>query len=221
MGLLSFGAIFYTRGIKHGKALMFVCVLGLGIYMLVPNAVWSRMQFSTQVNDGKMEARARLYTNAVNRLPEYIVAGVGVGNYWGDWGFKNGFGVRDHVIGAHNTFIQITIYWGLLGLLAYLVILWCVYRAIPLRCGRDELAVALVGVIVSVGMLLFQSHNFYDKPFALGIGLLVGARQWIWPTGLVSTIEVHFRGTTAVRGVSSHQQEAYPAVGAQRMRLDD
>ncbi len=188
MGLMSIGAIFYTYGIRHGKALMFAGVLGLGVYMLVPNAVWSRMEFSTQVNHGKMESRARLYTNALNRLPEYIVSGVGAGNYYGDWGTTHGFSVRDHVIGAHNVFIQIAIYWGLFGLFAYLLILWHVYRAIPLRCGRDELAVALVGIIVSLGAILFQSHNFYDKPFAIGIGLLLGARQWIWPAGIVPEV---------------------------------
>lgn len=188
MGLISFGAIFYTRGIRHGKALMFACVLGLGVYMLVPNAVWSRMEFSTQVNHGKMESRARLYTNAIDHLPDYIVAGVGAGNYYDDWGTKNGFSGRDHVVGAHNTFIQIAIYWGLFGLIAYLLILWCVYRAIPLRCGRDELAVAMVGIIVSLGTQLFQSHNYYEKVFAIGIGLLVGARCWIWPAGIVPEV---------------------------------
>ena len=188
MGLVSFGAIFYTRGIRHGKALMFACILGVGVYMLVPNAVWSRMVFSTQVSNGQMESRAKLYTNALNRLPDYVVAGVGAGNYYGDWGTTHGFSGRDHVVGAHNTFIQIAIYWGVFGLFAYLLILWCVYRAIPLRCGRDELAVALVGLIVSLGILLFQSHNYYEKQFALTVGMLIGARCWIWPAGIVPEV---------------------------------
>ncbi len=188
MGLMSFGAIFYVRGIRHGKALMFVGVLGLAVYMVVPNAVWSRMEYSTQVNQGGMESRAKLYTTALERLPDYILAGVGAGNYYGDWGTKNGFSGRDHVVGAHNTLIQITIFWGIFGLLAYQLFLWCAYRAIPLRAGRDELAVALVGLIVSLSMLLLQTHNFYDKAYALGIGLLVGARYWIWPTGIVPEV---------------------------------
>lgn len=188
MGLMSFGAMFYACGIKYGKALMFACILGLGVYALVPTAVWSRMEFSTQVNNGQMEARARLFTNALDRLPEYILSGVGAGNYWGDWGSKKGFAKQSHVKGAHNTFFQIAIYWGIFGLLGYLLILWCLYRAIPLRCGRDELAVALVGLLVSLGALLFQSHNYYDKPFALGMGLLIGARYWIWPTGVVPEV---------------------------------
>lgn len=189
MSLVSFGAIFYTRGIRHGKALMFACVLGVGVYMLVPNAVWSRMVYSNQVNDdGRMESRARLYTNAVIRLPEYIVAGVGAGNYYGDWGTTHGFNGRDHVMGAHNTFIQIALYWGLFGLLAYLLILWCAYRAIPLQCRRDELAVALVGLLVSLGILLLQTHTYYDKSYALGVGMLVGARYWVWPTGMVPDV---------------------------------
>jgi hypothetical protein len=57
-----------------------------------------------------------------------------------------------------------------------------------MRCGRDELAVALVGIIVSLGILLLQSHNYCEKPFALGMGLLIGARYWIWPTGIVPEV---------------------------------
>lgn len=191
MTLVSFAALFYTYGIKHGKVLMIICVLGLGVYVVVPDAVWSRMAYSTEVNDGKMEARARLYTNALNRLPEYIVAGVGAGNYFERWGFEKGFSSNkggSHVIGAHNSFLQITIFWGSLGLFMFLLVLWCAYRAIPFRCGRDELALALVGLTVSLGILLFQSHNFYDKPFALGVGLLVGARYWIWSAGIVPEV---------------------------------
>lgn len=198
--LMGFAVILYTYGFRQAKALVLVFVLGMGIYAVVPDAIWSRMVFSTEVGkSGKMEARAKLYTNALNRLPEYIVSGVGSGNFSNKWAFENGFAsfrtspdgksteVSLHV--AHNVLIQLTIFWGILGLSMYLLIIWCIYRSIPLQCGRDELLVALVGILVSLGAFLLYSTDPSDKGYALAVGMLVGARQWIWPSGTVPAVE--------------------------------
>lgn len=192
--IMSFAVVLYAHGFRHGKVLILASILGMSIYLLVPDAVWSRMAYSTETRSGKMEGRAWIYTTALNRLPEYIVSGVGAGNYHKKWGIENGFG-RERggvvtVAGAHNSLLQIAIFWGVLGLLLYLWIVWCVYRSIPLRCGRDELSLALLGIIFSLSLWLCESHGFYDKWFACGLGLLIGARQWIWPRGVVSAMEV-------------------------------
>ncbi len=189
ISLVSFAVVLYACGIKHGTTMIFVAILGLGTYMIVPDAVWSRMTYSTESRDGKLEGRAWIYTTALNRLPEYFVAGVGAGNYSKKWGFEKGFG-RHHngawiVYGAHNSLLQITIFWGILGLLVFLLIIWCVYRSIPVHCARDELALAMVGVLVALGLFLLQTHGFTEKWFGCGLGMLVGARRWIWRTGIV------------------------------------
>ncbi|MBX3301837.1 MAG: hypothetical protein KF693_06465 [Nitrospira sp.] len=196
--LMSFAVILYAHGVRQGKALILASIIGMGIYAVVPDAVWSRMAFSTSVQeDGKMESRAKLYAKAFNRLPEYIVAGVGAGNFYNKWAFEKGFSktIAGVVVPfpLHNSFLQITVFWGVFGLLMFLMIIWCVYRSIPLRCGRDEFSLALLGIIVSLGALLMQTHNFHDKLYALGIGMVVGARQWIWPRGIVSEVEVSKR----------------------------
>ncbi len=189
--LVSFATMLYAQGFRYGKALILAAILGLTVYMVVPDAIWGRMVFSTERNQsGKMESRAQLYTTAFDRLPEYIMGGVGAGNYFGKWGLEKGF-ARHHngltvAHGVHNSFLAITIYWGVLGLSLFLWIIWQVYRLVPLRCGHDELSLALLGVLVSIGLYLFQIHGFYDKLFAFAVGMMVGARQWIWPTGVVS-----------------------------------
>jgi hypothetical protein len=191
---LSLAVMLYAHGVRHGKALIVISIVGLSLYAVIPDAIWSRMTYSTETTrSGKMEGRAWIYTTALNRLPEYFVAGVGAGNFSAEWGFKNGFakGSSGVVIGAHNSFLQITIFWGSLGLLMFLWILWCVYRSIPLRSGRDELSLALLGILTSLGLSLFVSHIFEGKHYAFGLGLLVGARQWIWPRGIVSAVEVN------------------------------
>lgn len=188
--LVCFAAILYASGVKQGKGLILAAVVGMALYALVPDAVWSRMTFSTSVGDsGKMEARAHIYTMALNHLPEYIMAGVGVENYYGAWGIEKGFVAKGVVIGVHNSFLQVAIFWGVLGLGVYLWIMWCVYRSIPLGCGRDGLSLALMAIIISLGLLLLKSHVFYNKEFALSVGMLVGARVWIWPTGVVSAVD--------------------------------
>jgi putative effector of murein hydrolase len=192
--LASFAAMLYAQGFRYGRTLIVTCFLGICVYLLVPDSVWSRMKFSTETGEsGKMESRAQVYTTALDRLPEYIVAGVGAGNFHNDWGYKKWWtkevrGVRAP-IAAHNTPLAITIYWGVIGLSTFMWHIWCIYRSIPLRCGRDELSLALLGIIILLGLSMLQTHNFYDKQFALGIGMLVGARQWIWRTGIVPTGE--------------------------------
>jgi len=141
------------------------------------------MAFSTQVHDGKVEARARIYKASVEYLPEYVLTGVGMANYWGHWGAQHRFTGRTGVVGAHNCFFQVTIYWGLAGFLALLTVIWQAYRYCPKHCGNDTLALSLLGIVVSVGLMLLIVPNLYSKPFSLGLGLLVGARYWIWPTG--------------------------------------
>ena len=193
ISLVSFAAILYSYGAKHGKVIIILAILGLGIYMIVPDAVWSRMAFSTESRSGKLEGRAWIYTTALNRLPEYVLAGVGAGNFHEKWGLEKGFareyGGQVVAYGAHNAFLQIAIYWGTFGLLGFLLIIWAVYRSFPFRSARDSLSLALVGVAISLGLQLTQSHVFSDKWYAIGIGMLIGARQWIWPTGVVSVVE--------------------------------
>ncbi|WP_413934978.1 O-antigen ligase family protein [Nitrospira sp. BLG_1] len=193
IGLVACIAILYAYGARrYGKVLILVSILGLSIYPLVPDVVWTRMKFTTEKDEyGKIEGRAFIYTTAINHLPEFFVSGVGSGNYFKKWGFQNGFVRRGSVLGAHNAFLQITIMWGVFGLLMFLWIIWCVYRSIPLRCGRDELSLALLGILVSVALYLFVSHVVYDKVYAFAVGMLVGARQGVWPGGIVSTGEVN------------------------------
>jgi hypothetical protein len=195
ISLVSFSVILYARGIRQGKTLIFASILGLGIYAVVPDGVWSRMVYSTETRDGKMEARASLYDAALNRLPEYIVAGVGAGNFSQKWGFEKGFAKHrgeDMVVQpTHNSLLQITINWGIIGLVMFLWIIWWVYRSVPLHCGRDELSLALLGITVSVGLFLLVTHGFFAKQLSFAVGMLVGARQMIWSTGIVSAVGIN------------------------------
>jgi hypothetical protein len=182
----SLTAVLFARGILRGRTILMAGVLGAAIIIWVPNAVWSRFTLQADVQRGDYEARARLYIAAVEDFPKYAMAGVGAGNFWTAWGRQTNFQVGTrNVSGAHNAFIQVTIYWGLAALLALIAVVWQAYRCLPRHCGSDVLSLQLLGVFIAVLMLLFSMNSFYSKDLSLVLGLLVGARCWVWPKRIV------------------------------------
>jgi O-Antigen ligase len=170
---------------KRLRVIVAVLIIGMSIILWVPNVVFSRLSFSTESQSGIQESRARIYTAAVQNLPEYGLAGVGAGNFWRLWGYNHGWRGSETVVGAHNCFIQATIYWGVPGLIALIFVVRQTYRCLPRGSGRDPLALALLSICVSHLLMMMQSHQFYDKAFAVMLGLLVGSRKHIWPGGVI------------------------------------
>ena len=181
---LSSATVLFAHGLKRARTLLLVGLLTSGLLGAMPDAIFSRMSFSTEKQDSRLEARASLYVGALNTLPEYVLSGVGAGNFYQKWGFEKGF-VRGHhrlkVVAVHNSFLQIMINWGLIGLLMYLTIVWQAYRCLPQKYGNDGLALGLLGLATSCLLWAVVSHNFYDKSFTLALGMLAGAHRWIWP----------------------------------------
>lgn len=155
-----------------------------------------------------MESRADLYWRAFQHWDEYVMTGVGAGNFWNKWGFDHDFASGSafsiNVSGLHNIFLQVMVNWGLPGLLAFIVVVWQAYRCLPIRCGSDPLALGLLGIAVSLASLLFFSHGFYDKFFSLGLGMLVASRYWIWPSGFVLPANKHKSQGLLFRSDLSH-----------------
>jgi hypothetical protein len=180
IGIVSCSVVLYARGLTKSKSLISAAALGLFILFLVPNTVWTRFDTSALSAEGdveQMESRVALYVLALRHLPEYVLTGVGAGNSmqalgeWSTW--------------VHNSFLHVTIQLGLLGLFAFIIVIWRAYKCLPTGCGRDGLALALVGVALSLFLLLFFTHNYNEKHFSLGLGMLVASRCWIWPDGTI------------------------------------
>jgi hypothetical protein len=114
--------------------------------------------------------------------------GVGAGNYFKKWGFEKGFAhviyntngdMTEVVYGVHNAFLQVLIWWGGIGFLAFLAIIWQAYRCIPRQGGSDPLTLSILGLAVSLLLLLPFSHNIENKAFSLGLGMLVAYQRWL------------------------------------------
>jgi hypothetical protein len=181
----SLAAVMFAGGIWRGGTILMAGIIGAAIVMWVPNVVWAR--FTLSMGHNYEEARVTIYKAAVEHFPEYAMTGVGAGNFWGAWGrYYSNYGVgRGKLIGAHNVFIQVTIYWGLAGLLALMAVVWQAYRCLPRHCGSDTLSLQLLGISVAALIMSLGMHDLYAKDFSLVLGLLVGARRWIWPQGIV------------------------------------
>jgi hypothetical protein len=196
IALISPAIVMLTYGTKRGRFILVAIVICASLMIFVPDAVWKRMAFTLEPQEGKLEGRARIYLAVVTHFPKYALTGVGAGHFQESWGWTHGFartgemGEQIAVVGAHNVFAQVTIYWGIAGLTAFLFVLWQAYRSLPKYCNREAESLCLLGICGSLLLLTMVAHNFYAKDFSLGLGLLVGARCWIWPAGIVETFNL-------------------------------
>lgn len=179
--VISSACVMFSYGLRHAKTILIASLLGASVTLLVPDVVWSRMTFSigsgaAQAKDG----RAQVYNKGIEHFPEYALSGVGAGNFWESREIKQRLAGGT---GLHNGFLQVTVYWGFLGLAALTAVVWRVWRIVPKKARNDGLALCLVGISITLLCLLMVIHNLYSKQFTLGLGLLVGARMWIWPDG--------------------------------------
>jgi hypothetical protein len=184
IALVASTVVLKAYGIRKGKVWLLVGLIATSAVFLVPNAIWSRMVVGTAES---RDLRVSFYENAIRDVDDYLFMGVGSGNYFEKWGFEKGYAPHPDignnwvVYGVHNAFLQVLIFWGVIGLLGFLAIIWQAYRCIPKRCGSDPLALALLGVAVSLLVLLPFSHSFEGKHFSTLLGMLVGYQRWLAP----------------------------------------
>lgn len=183
--VVSCAAIAYSYGLLRPKIIFGVAILTLASLMVIPDVVLSRFQFSTekQSQSGKVESRVRLMDASIKHLPEYFLTGVGMKGYYGEWGHSSDFydQFHDKMVGPHNCFVQVTIYWGLPGLLAYLILTWNAFWYFPKFPKFDSLGLCVLGMAVSALMESLVVQTYQGKEFALVLGLIVGSSFWIWP----------------------------------------
>ncbi len=219
IALVASGSVMYTFGLRHAKGLLVAMLLGGAVFTVVPQAVWSRMSFTFEKHEGKTEGRALVYGAAIDRLPEYALTGVGAGNFWTHWGRNTEFASDSgRVSGAHNCFMQVTLYWGALGLTALLLVFVQGYRCVPRYAAREAPALALVGIGVSALLFSMFSHNIYAKEFTLVLGVLAGSHRWIWPLGYVPQPGMPVRRSPPTQGVRSSPSIAGRFVGSTEYR---
>jgi hypothetical protein len=174
------GGVFVMLASGVRKRILAVIALAVfaWIALAIPTAVYSRLQVSTELSaGGKMESRPRLFLSAVGAFPEYALEGVGAGNYWQFWAVENGLANNGQPVGAHNTFFQVTMYWGAAAFFFLVLILWRSARALR-GAPRDALGMAVKALGVMLALRVLVTHNFYAKEFSIGLGLISAYPLW-------------------------------------------
>jgi hypothetical protein len=186
----SCATIMYAYGVRNMKVILVATALAVGALLWIPEAVFSRMSFSLERSSGKMESRGLFYKAAIDHLPEYVLTGVGAGNFKDSWGMGTDFyrPSRKVVYGAHNAFIQVTIFWGIAGLLALMWVVYLAYCCLPTGGGKDVLVLCLCGIGVAILLQMMAGHGLANKSYSLVLGMLVGGQRWIWPKGMIRSL---------------------------------
>lgn len=169
---------------KRARSVLGALVLAGLVVLFVPGAVFKRMTFTQDTRHGsseKQDARAQVYDAAFENAPEFIVAGVGSGNYWNSWAERHGFTRGRIPLGAHNGFLQVWICWGFLGFMALCNVIWQAWRVLAAIPKSDGLSLPLRGLAASWLLLLFSSNVIYAKQFSLGFGMIAAAAISVWP----------------------------------------
>jgi hypothetical protein len=183
----SCATVMFAYGVRHARVLLITAVLAVGALIWVPEAVFARLTFAHEFHVGEGGTRTKIYKAAIDHLPEYILIGVGAGNFWGPWGEQTPYynKVYHTVYGAHNAFIQVTIYWGVTALLMLIVVVYLAYRCLPRGGGKDVLVLCLYGITVALLWSMMLNHGLTNKQYSLALGMLVGGHHWIWPKRII------------------------------------
>ncbi len=182
---VSLGVVTWGYGMLRPRSVAAMVVLVAAAYVWIPDAAYGRLALPTTVQRGEArltEGRILVYGAAIRHFPEYFLTGVGISHFYGRWGQHSGWALRrgGFVIGTHNCFAQVTVFWGVAALLALLTLAWRAYRHLPALSDPDPLKLCVVGILVTVAINSLTIHTIYDKEFSLALGLLVGSSNWIW-----------------------------------------
>jgi O-antigen ligase/polysaccharide polymerase Wzy-like membrane protein len=184
---VSCATIMFAYGVRHARILFIAAVLAVGGLIWIPEAAFARLTIAEELRDGGGGTRRWVYKAAIDHLPEYLLTGVGAGNFKGPWGESTNFYRKKarSVYGAHNAFIQVTIFWGVTGLLMLIVVVYLAYRCLPRGGGKDVLVLCLYGIAIGLLVNMMFGHGLTSKQYSLALGLLVGGHRWIWPKSII------------------------------------
>lgn len=180
--VLAMMAVACSYGLVRIRIAVAIMIITLVVLFAIPPAALNRLTFTTEKAGATehQDSRVRIYEAIVKHLPEYFWTGVGMGQFYEHWGKKTAFARNGVVGGSHSSIAQVTICWGVIGLLLFLRIVWRAYRAFPKLGDRDPVRLCLLGTSVAAAALSLVTHNIEGKEFSVTLGLLAAADLWIW-----------------------------------------
>ena len=172
--LVALAGLFVLGGSQRGRIGALLLIGTIVAVPLLPESFWSRMTtiFDTEQDKlqytGSAEQRELVMGDGINTFLEYPVTGVGAGQFKN----YNPQGRQTRFLETHNVLLQVAAETGILGLLAFLFLIW-----------RAALAAWVTTRIVSSKQWMSQSKDpsRQDAARALGehtLGLSAGLMGW-------------------------------------------
>lgn len=179
--------ILFLRGLFRLRTLVLGLATALVILLVVPDVVFYRMSFAVESNVtpvAQSDARASVLLASLEAISEEPLLGIGAGNFWGEWGVWSSFYAASSgkIVGSHNAYAQIIIYWGVMLALIWGLLFWVIYRRLPQPFGDNRVSLFLFTLFVWVFLVSMFTHTIYSKVYALAFGVIVGFDRWIRPT---------------------------------------
>ncbi len=157
-------------------------ILLIFLFVAVPDVVWVRLGSILRFAElQETDSRTKVYTAVLNNIDQYALTGIGAGNYWHGWAVAAGITNRfttDVAMAAHNAFFQLWIYWGLPGLISFLLLIYLFWTALDRNISGDRRKSCLYIFMAMIPMIFLFYHSFYHKSFSIGLGMLLGSRFW-------------------------------------------
>lgn len=179
---LSLLVFIYKSGVNLKRWILPALILSLFLVITVPEVVWVRLGSLMKISELQEEdSRTRVYLAVLRNMDDYLLTGVGAGNYWHGWAVDAGITNRhttDLPSAAHNAFFQVWIFWGLPALLAFIYLIYEFSRAIENDISGNRRKACLFIFMMMIPVIFLFYHSFYHKTFSIGVGMLLAARFW-------------------------------------------
>ncbi len=161
------------------RTVLYISIIATAVTPLLPKVLYERYtNIDTNVGSARAEdARKILYRAAYSSVSDYLWFGIGAGNFWNNWGFKNGFSLLQHegkgVIGAHNSFLQTLINWGIFSvIILFIAVVAMGIMAFNLPPSLTSIFIKAYGLTVIISLL--TTTGMHMKIVSVFIGSLLG-----------------------------------------------
>lgn len=186
LGLLLWEHRKYMRPRYLGLLVTTVLTAAMIALLLTPGSYWERQRSVTDTSDSSISRRLDYITVAWDAFRDHPLLGSGPGSFVDRWeeavvaGQVEKGESRNYRRPAHNTYLEVLVGSGSLGLVLYLVPIFLALRAFSrgqqaLRRGDDEAGASLVGAFkisfISVLCYFLILSAFYHKFFWLSLAL--------------------------------------------------
>lgn len=140
---------------NRGRAFGLGAAAAVAVLLFAPESFWQRNETIQDYEmDASAQGRLRSWEAGWRALGESPLLGVGADNYLAAWNRYMPRNIREHSYTAHNTWMQVTVELGLLGLAAFVAMLLATARGLWKMRDDVELGREARGMLASLLAIL-------------------------------------------------------------------